>query len=150
VEIPPETAFEKEWRLWHKGERVALKDYPQLEGVVEEEDRLYPFVFWPGEERAYAIHASEILLCESEDVYAVSPIGKEDFPTNATHVVLYRGDSGGLFLSAERSSFAQAHDLSRALTAATGKPHWVDPVDEIVRTEGSNRVFWSQLAGGRL
>ncbi|MBA2681106.1 MAG: hypothetical protein H0U76_22250 [Ktedonobacteraceae bacterium] len=142
MEIPHETSFEREWKLWRKGERVAFKAYPALIGIVEEEDRLYPFVLWPGEDRAHAIHASEILLYESESEQPPSPASKEDAPADSTHAVLYRGENGGLFLTAKVSSFTPAHDLARALTAATGQPHWVDPLDAIVQTEGSNRIYW--------
>ena len=142
MEMTPETSFEKQWRLWSKGERVAFKAYPKLEGIVEGASRLYPFVLWPGEERAYAIHASEILLCDSGSEQSAPPISKEDTAAESSHAVLYRGENVGLFMVAEASSFTQAHDLSCALTAATGKPHWVDPVDDLVRTEGSNRVYW--------
>lgn len=131
----PTTPFEKEFRLWSKGERVILKAYPKLAGVVEEEGRLYPFVRWPGQDRSRPIHTSEILPYEGQ---SEAPIDEGE----QTHLVLYRGRNDGLYMAMSASSSALAQEFANALTAATGNPHWVDLAEDVVRSEGSNRVYW--------
>ena len=128
-------SFEEKFRRWNKEERVVLKAYPHLEGLVEDEAVLYPFVLWPGQDRAYAIHTDEILP------YQGPPEAQAD-EGEPTHLILYRGTRySGLSMAMSASSFTLAQELSHALTAATGNPHWVEPVEDVVRTE-TNRVYW--------